>query len=93
MQAIITKYHGAANVNGSRISATCYGGRVTIGYDSALNSEENHTKAAQALAAKMKWTPDNKKMFANTWYRGAMPGESGYCFVLAMEQESFKVGS
>lgn len=57
MKAIVTKYHGATNTRGSRVSATAEGGnRISLPWDDALNSEENHRKAALALTAKMKWS-------------------------------------
>lgn len=57
MKAIVTKYHGATNTRGSRVSATAEGGnRISLPWDDALNSEENHRKAALALVVKMKWT-------------------------------------
>ena len=56
MKAILTKYHGPTNFRGSRISAVDSDrNRVTISYDDALNSEDAHRKAAEALAAKMGW--------------------------------------
>jgi hypothetical protein len=56
MQAIITKYHGATNTRGSRISATAANGaRVSIGHDSALNSEQNHAAAAIKLCKRIGW--------------------------------------
>lgn len=57
MQTIETKYHGASNVRGSRISATASGckARVVLSYDHALNGEENHKAAARALMGKLDW--------------------------------------
>ena len=57
MQTIITKYIGVTNHKGSRIKATNSGkgASVTLGYDHALNSDENHKKAAAALKAKLDW--------------------------------------
>ncbi len=56
MKAITTKYHGATNFKGSRVSASDQDhNRVILSYDDALNSEENHDAAALALCAKMKW--------------------------------------
>jgi hypothetical protein len=54
--AIRTKYLPATNTRGSRIKATL--GRpglapsVTLHYDHALNSEQNHARAMEALCAK-----------------------------------------
>ena len=56
MKAIVTKYHGPSNVRRSRIIASDEdGNRVTVSYDDALNSEENHDAAMSALCYKMNW--------------------------------------
>ena len=56
MKAITTKYLGPSNIKGSRIKAQCSKGvSLTIGYDHALNSDENHVLAANKLAEKLKW--------------------------------------
>lgn len=57
-QAITTKYLGPTNHYGERIKATCYSGSITVGYDYALNDNENHDAAAAALVAKMGWSGD-----------------------------------
>ena len=72
-QAIVTKYIGPSNVRGSRIKASAAAGSVTLHYDSSLNTEDNHAKAAKALADKYEWS--------GAWYQGGMPDDSGYCFV------------
>jgi len=73
LQAIITKYLGPTNVKGSRIKATAAAGSVTIHIDHALDIEDNHFIAAEALADKFGWT--------GAWFMGGMPDGSGYCFV------------
>jgi len=57
MQTIETKYHGATNVRGSRISATASGAsiRICVSYDHSLNSEDNHKAAALQLMDKLNW--------------------------------------
>ena len=56
MKAITTKYIGPSNVKGSRISASDGdGNRAIVSYDCALNSDENHAKAAETLLKKMSW--------------------------------------
>ena len=55
MQAITTKYIGPANVRGSRIKATAAAGSITLHWDDALNSDDNHKAAARALATKLGW--------------------------------------
>ena len=72
-QAIITKYHGPTNTRGSRISAACWGGKVSVSYDHGLNATENHEAAAGALIVKMGWS--------GQWTGGGTPDERGYAFV------------
>jgi hypothetical protein len=56
MKAIETKYHGATDTRGARISAADLdGNRVSIPYPHELSGEAVHRAAAEALMAKMKW--------------------------------------
>ena len=55
MKAIQTVYHGPTDTRGSRIIASCDGGRIIMGYQHELNSEGNHREAAQKLCIKMGW--------------------------------------
>jgi len=52
MQAIETKYHGPGYTRGSRVKATCERGSLTVSWDPALDSWENHRRAAKALLDK-----------------------------------------
>lgn len=72
-QAIVTKYIGPSNVKGSRCKASAAAGSVTLHWNSALNSEDNHAWAAKTLALKFGWK--------GNWYQGGNPNDSGYCFV------------
>jgi len=56
MQAIRTRYVGPTNTRGSRITAKCEAGSVSVPYDDALNSEQNHRAACDKLRAKLGWT-------------------------------------
>ncbi len=78
-QAITTKFFGPGNVRGSRVKATAQAGSVTLEWDHALNSDQNHVAAAQALARKLDWS--------GTWHGGAH-ASNGYCFVLEAPQGS-----
>jgi len=79
-QAITTKYLGATDHRGSRIKATSGSGHsLTLSWDHALNSDENHIAAARALAAKLKWS--------GKWSGGGT--RDGYAFV--MSEEGFTV--
>jgi hypothetical protein len=72
-QAIETKYLRATNVRGARIKATAAAGSITIGYDYALDAQDNHKAAADALIAKMGWT--------GTFAQGGNTDGTGYYFV------------
>jgi hypothetical protein len=75
-QAIQTKYIGPTNVKGSRCKAWAQAGSVLLAWDDALNSEQNHVRAAEALAAKFHWF--------GAWHMGALPEPArGFCFVCA----------
>lgn len=77
-QAIVTKYRGPTNTRGSRFIASAEAWReagafrVTTPMDYALNSEDNHTRAARALAEKRGWH--------GSWIGGVLPGGE-YVFV------------
>jgi hypothetical protein len=53
---IETKFLGPTNNRGSRVKATCQAGSLTLSWSYELNSDENHYKAAQALADKFSWS-------------------------------------
>lgn len=56
MKAITTKFFGPTNFRGSRVKASDGDGQqITLGWEHALSSEENHDRAALALCAKMNW--------------------------------------
>jgi hypothetical protein len=51
--AIVTKFLGPTNTRGSRVKAFLPSGlSVTLSWDHALNSQENHHKAAKACVQK-----------------------------------------
>lgn len=54
-QAIETKYLGPTNSRGARVKATAQAGSVTLSWDNSLNADENHGRAAVALADKFGW--------------------------------------
>jgi hypothetical protein len=51
------------------MKATCQAGSLTLHWDHTLNPDQNHCKAAKALAAKMGWT-------YGTWQSGQLPDGS-----------------
>ena len=58
MNAAATKYIGPTNTHGARIKARCAAGSITVGFDYALNEDERHLGAANALVKKLGWTAD-----------------------------------
>ena len=57
MKAITTRYCGPTDRRGSRYIATDSDkNRVIVSSDSALNSEQNHQRAAVALVKKLRWS-------------------------------------
>lgn len=73
LQAITTRYHGPTNFRGSRISARCAAGHISMAYQHRLGIEANHAEAAKMLADKLKW--------GGQWFGGGTPDGNGYCFV------------
>lgn len=77
MIAIETKYLGPTNFRGSRIKAyTVNGQSLTVSYDNALNSDEMHRSAAEALRDENGWTGE---LIAGST-------KTGYVFVFVPER-------
>ena len=65
---ITTKFIGPTNWRGARVKATSTSGAsVTIPWDHALGIDENHERAADALARKL----DHAGAFVGGWLPGA----------------------
>lgn len=75
MQAIVTRYFGPSNVKGSRIKAIASAGSVTLHYDDSLNLDQNHCRAAEALANKFGWSS------YGTWHGGGLPNSGDQVWV------------
>lgn len=73
LKAITTKYHGATNTKGSRISARSDRKTIMRSYDHELSHSCNHRLAACELAAEFKWT--------GSFVGGSLPTGNGFCFV------------
>jgi len=78
-QAITTKFLGPTNHRGSRVLARCQAGWLRSPWDHALDSEGNHTHAAEALARKLGWIGDD-----SDWrlVGGGLPDGTGNAYVL-----------
>ena len=85
MQAIITKYIGPTDYRGSRVKATCQAGSVTLNWDDALNSEQNHDAAALALVRKLEWNTIASVKKDSAMYRGGLPSGEGNCYVFPVK--------
>ncbi|AKU93387.1 hypothetical protein AKJ09_00051 [Labilithrix luteola] len=72
-QAITTKFFGPTNSRGARVKATAQAGSVTIEWDYAIDSDENHTRAAIALCTKYGWR--------GQLHGGGMPDGRGNAYV------------
>jgi len=62
--AILTKYLGPTNYRGSRVKAYTEDWHITLSWDHALNSDENHAAAALALCKQQGWDNENELMEA-----------------------------
>lgn len=77
-QGIWTKYLGNGRVKAIARTRGSWGGddaeiALRWNYDHALNADENHAAAAQALARKLGW--------AGLWHGGGRPDSVGYMYV------------
>ena len=58
MVAITTKFHGATNTKGSRVSASANGHRVYVSYPHELSGAEVHFQAVKKPCDKLDWHGD-----------------------------------
>lgn len=92
-QAIITRYHDPTNSRGSRISATCWRGRVVVPYDHALSGDDNHRQAARVLCRKLDAEDAEKYGVSRsgrwiTLAEGDMPDGKGMAHVIARRPDA-----
>jgi len=86
---ISTKYVGPTNTRGSRVKAvtgdnnhaTGKPDTITVPWDNARNSLDNHKAAAKALAERLNWDGE--------WQGGDT--ETGYVFIRFGSNNTFKV--
>lgn len=83
-QAITTKTIHATTHRGVRVKAWCWKGSVTVHYDYALNADQNHYAAAEALLKEMGWAGDD---WAQKWMAGSTHDNTGYHFVAMTTDE------
>lgn len=84
-QAILTKYIGPTRCSVGRVKAVADAGSITIEWDDALSSDENHERAAIRLAMKHEWLPKGAMSWMNifraNFIAGGMPKLSGWANV------------
>jgi hypothetical protein len=80
MQAITARYVPATSTRGSRMTAHCAVGSITIPFPHELSDAEPYVAAAQALIRDMGWTADEG--YAGRWTFGEL-GPNQYVFVYA----------
>ncbi len=89
MQAIQTKYHGPTNTRGSRVSASCARGRISVEWNDAFISEQNHVRACELLCAKFckedakKYGSDEKNPWGRKFVTGGL--KDGSCVHVFIE--------
>ena len=84
MQAITTRYIGPTNNRGSRVKAKCWAGSITVSWDHALGTEQNHDAAAIALVQKLGWHYADRTHNRDPgafMYRGELPFGTGNVYV------------
>ena len=74
VQTIVTEFIPCTNTRPSRVKATAEAGSVVVSWDHALNVDENHARACEALIEKMQW----KRL--GDCIGGQLP-KGGYAFV------------
>lgn len=88
MQIITTEFKGPTNSTGSRIRVRFWLKSVSIPYNHALNSYENHKEAAQQLVDRMnddRLSKDNDLMWSIV-AGGELPCSKGYGFVIGLQE-------
>lgn len=83
LQAIRTHYLPPTNFKGSRVVAKCHAGNITVGWDHALNADENHLAACEALKQRIHarnmtkyGTPKAGRAWTNPTHAGCLPDGS-----------------
>jgi hypothetical protein len=86
-QSILTKYIGPTNSRGSRVKAVQSGwhsdkrtNSITLHWDDALNSDQNHAKAAKALADRLGWN--------GRYTCGSLGAQSDFAYVFVIDDET-----
>lgn len=82
MQTITTEYKGPTNTKGSRIMAKSWLKNKSAAWDHALNSEDNHKAATQALVDELNAKRDGESYKWQIIAAGAMPDGKGNAYII-----------
>lgn len=80
MQTITTEYKGPTNTKGSRILVKSWLKNKSVSWDHALNSENNHKAAAQALIDVL--NADRANYHWQIIAAGSMPDGKGNAYII-----------
>jgi hypothetical protein len=82
---IQTKFIPCTNFRPSRVKAWCQRGSLFMSWEDALNSAENHERAARLLIERFikEDGGEEKCGWAGDWIMGATVDTTGYVFVVA----------
>ncbi len=83
-QAIVTRYYGPTNTKGARVLAKAAAGKLFVSWDDALTVDDNHRRAAVALADSFNWLTDRSTQRGYRLFEGALPDNTGNVYVLVM---------
>lgn len=89
MQTITTTYAGPTNTKGSRIMAKSWLKNKAFAWDHALNSEENHKVAAQALVDALNADRVKNGHGDYQWViiaAGSMPDGKGNAYIIDLQE-------
>ena len=81
LQVVETTFKGPTNSNGSRILVKAQCGRMTVSWDHALSSDENHAAAAEAFIRARGWDERGWDERGGVWIMGHKADGTGCVFV------------
>ena len=89
MQTITTTYKGPTNAKGSRVMAKSWLKNKAVSWNHALNTEENHKAAAQALVDELNDDRVKKGYDDYQWLivaAGSLPDGKGNAYIIDLQE-------
>ena len=89
MQTITTTYKGPTNTKGSRVLAKSWLKNKSVAWDHALNTEDNHRAAAQALVEELNDAREKKGHDDCQWSivaAGSLPDGRGNAYIIDLQE-------